>query len=79
MHEPALEAARRALAALATDEPYAQRLTEARNHLRPLNSDRVGLDPTIVEIIAEVFDERLTSKEHEEALVSAITTILGLC
>ena len=79
MMNPATEVARRALAALAKDEPYAQRLSEARSCLKLLSfPNRVALDPKIVEIVDKAFDEGITAEDHEAALVSAIETVLRL-
>jgi hypothetical protein len=75
---PQVENAQKAIAALARDEPWPERLTEVRRLLTLIRDHSAGMDETIVEILNDTLDPNLTPKEQEKAFVDVIITVIAL-
>jgi hypothetical protein len=75
---PHLLHAREALEALCSTKPFAERATEAKTALSRIVDHPVDIDPEVVEIIKNAFDENSTPEERSKALAGALETILKL-
>jgi len=72
-----IERARRALAALVSDEPLAQRLHEALKCLRPLRS-MPEYSTTIIQMLNDAGDSNLPLEEKAQAVAGLIETVFRL-
>jgi hypothetical protein len=75
---PHLLHAREALEALCSTRPFAERAAEAKTALWRIVDHPMDIDPEIVEIIKDAFDENLTPDERSKALAGALDTVLRL-
>ena len=70
-----IERARKALNALATDEPLVTRIHDALEYLRPLRSVS-GFDTTLIESLNDANDTNCTPKERGKMVAALVANIL---